>query len=181
MPTLLVLAFLFLMATEGYFKVGYVIKTHGLKGEVTIAFDSSSTLPEGHKALFILYGDQYVPHFIQNYSPRGQKAFIKFEDISTVEDAERITGCGVFLPKKSRPKPVKGAFYGDEVIGFQVRDNAGSVIGVVAEVSEGPNPQLIVHHHDKEVLIPLNGPFIQLVQKSKKEITVDLPEGLLDI
>ncbi|MBS1979502.1 MAG: 16S rRNA processing protein RimM [Bacteroidetes bacterium] len=181
MPTLLVLAFLFLMDTDGYYKVGYVIKTHGLKGEVTIALDSGRTLPEVHKALFIQHGDQFVPHFIEHHSLRGQKAFVKFEDISTIEDAEQVAGCGVFLPIKSRPKPAKGAFYGDEVIGFQVRDHAGSVIGIVAEVSEGPNPQLIVHHHEKEVLIPLNGPFIQQVQRSKKEITVDLPEGLLDI
>jgi 16S rRNA processing protein RimM len=45
----------------------------------------------------------------------------------------------------------------------------------------GPNRFLVVDHKGKEVLIPINGPFIKSVNKSKKKITVELPEGFLEL
>jgi 16S rRNA processing protein RimM len=36
-------------------------------------------------------------------------------------------------------------------------------------------------HEGKEVLIPVNSPFITSINKSKKKISVNLPEGFLDI
>jgi 16S rRNA processing protein RimM len=45
----------------------------------------------------------------------------------------------------------------------------------------GPNRLLVVKHADKEILIPMNGPFITSVNKTKKRITVNLPDGFLDI
>ena len=48
-------------------------------------------------------------------------------------------------------------------------------------VQAGPNKLLAVNHHEREVLIPLNSPFVEGVNKSKKKITVTLPDGFLDI
>ncbi len=45
----------------------------------------------------------------------------------------------------------------------------------------GPNRFLVMDHNGKEVLIPINGPFIKSVNKSKRKITVELPEGFLDL
>jgi 16S rRNA processing protein RimM len=40
---------------------------------------------------------------------------------------------------------------------------------------------LTLNYNTKEVLIPVNGPFITSTNKTKKLIKVDLPEGFLDI
>jgi 16S rRNA processing protein RimM len=48
-------------------------------------------------------------------------------------------------------------------------------------VKAGPNRLLALDHNGKEVLIPVNSPFITRINKSKKMITVNLPEGFLDI
>jgi 16S rRNA processing protein RimM len=47
--------------------------------------------------------------------------------------------------------------------------------------SAGPNKLLSVDHHGKEVLIPVNSPFITGINKSKKKISVTLPDGFLDL
>jgi 16S rRNA processing protein RimM len=52
---------------------------------------------------------------------------------------------------------------------------------VVQVEQAGPNKLLAIDHNGKEVLIPVNGPFIKGINKSKKKITVTLPEGFLDI
>jgi 16S rRNA processing protein RimM len=45
----------------------------------------------------------------------------------------------------------------------------------------GPNKLLSIDHNGKEVLIPVNSPFITGINKSKKKISVTLPEGFLEI
>jgi 16S rRNA processing protein RimM len=162
-----------------YFKIGYISKTHGLKGEVTV-----STLPECPDLTSVetLYlGDNFVPHFIETISVKGDKAFLKFEDINSIEQAAELKGRSLYLPKSERPKLARGEFYNDEVVGFEVIEEETS-LGKITDIMEaGPNRFLVFDHNGKEVLIPINGPFIKSVNKSKKRVTVELPEGFLDL
>lgn len=172
-----------LMNMEDYYKVGYVMKPHGLKGEVTISLDLNSPADwENLKTIFIEKKSQLVPYFIEAISIRNDKAFVKLEDVDTPEYAALLKGGSLYLPKKDRPKLVKGEFYNEEVIGFEVTDNEIGTLGKVLDVEEaGPNRFLIVEYNKKEVMIPVNGPFITSINKSKKKISVSLPEGFLDI
>jgi 16S rRNA processing protein RimM len=123
-----------------------------------------------------------VPYFIQHVSVRDAKAFVKFEDVDTPEEAAKISKLAIYLPKTARPKSTRGEFYDDEVKDFEVVDQTLGVLGLVTEVMQaGANRLLVLMHHEKEVLIPINSPFIISVNKSKKKISVDLPEGFLDI
>jgi 16S rRNA processing protein RimM len=86
------------------------------------------------------------------------------------------------LPKETRPKLKRGEFYDDEIIGFVVEDETIGILGAITEVStNGPNKLLVINYLGKEALIPTNGPFIKSVNKTKKLIKVELPEGFLDI
>ena len=125
----------------------------------------------------------YAPtHVIESFSDRGDKTFFKFEDIDTTENANELKGCSLYLPKTIRPKLKRGEFYDDEVLGFQVEDKTLGLLGTITEVSPtGPNRLLTLNYNNKEVLIPVNGPFITSTNKTKKLIKVDLPEGFLDI
>ncbi|MNC95569.1 Ribosome maturation factor RimM [compost metagenome] len=76
----------------------------------------------------------------------------------------------------------KGEFYSEEVIGFEVFDDVNGPLGFVEDVEQaGPNRFLILSYIQKEIMIPVNGPFIKSINKSKKTISVSLPEGFLDI
>ena len=164
------------------YKAGYVAKTHGLKGEVTIVMSVDCPDPESLKIFFVEINQNLVPHFIQSVSVKGDKAFLKFEDVNTPEEAALLKGCSLYLPKTERPKLSKGEFYSEEIVGFEVIDTENGLLGVVKEVFEhGLSRHLVVVREQKEVLIPTNGPFIQGINKSKKKITVTLPDGFLDI
>ena len=54
----------------------------------------------------------------------------------------------------------------------------GNVVGITAA---GSNRLLVVAHGGKEVLIPINSPFIKSINKGKKLVSVELPDGFLDI
>lgn len=169
------------MEKRDCYKIGYVAKAHGLKGEVTIIVTEPVDL-DPIESVFIEQKNTLVPYFIKDISDRGDKAFVKFEEINSLEQANGIKGCSLFLLKVARPKLKRGEFYDDEVVGFLVEDETLGELGSVTEVSNsGPNRLLSVAVKNKEVLIPLNSPFIKSTNKTKKIIKVALPDGFLDI
>lgn len=159
------------------------MKPHGLKGQVTISLDAGA--PENIAAVknvFIEVRERLLPYFIESISVKGNKAFLKLEEVESQEEAQQISKSAIYLPKGSRPKSGRGEFYDDEVIGFEVHDTDLGLLGKVTElVLAGPNKLLSVIYNKREVLIPLNGPFIGGVNKSRKKITVTLPEGFTEI
>lgn len=171
------------MSQDANYKIGFILKPHGLKGEVTISLDPDiPNDPESLESVFVDEDGRLVPYFIEHISVKGDKAFVKFEDVDTPEAAQAISKRALFLPKSARPKSGRGEFYDDEITGFAVTDATLGDLGVVTEVmSAGPNKLLAIDHAGREVLIPINSPFITSVNKSKKKIAVDLPDGFLDI
>jgi 16S rRNA processing protein RimM len=165
------------------YKIGFIMKPHGLKGQVTVALDNEA--PEdftGVETVFVEVSERLLPYFIQDISLKGNKAFLKLEDVNTPEEAQQISKSAIYLPKTSRPKSGRGEFYDDEVIGFEVSDTGAGTLGKITEVIQaGPNKLLAVDYGGREVLVPLNSPFIGSVNKSRKKITVTLPEGFLEI
>jgi 16S rRNA processing protein RimM len=171
------------MQVSECYKIGYIQKPHGLKGEVTIALS-----PEGPEELdsvetiFVERDNRLIPYFIESVSQRGDKAFVKFEDIDTVEMAGSISKSSLYLPKSTRAKSGRGEFYDDEILGFDVQDKTYGDLGKITAVEQaGPNKLLLLIYQEKEILIPVNGPFIVSINKTKKLITVNLPEGFLEI
>jgi 16S rRNA processing protein RimM len=170
------------MDINSCYTIGFVSRTHGLKGEVTIIFNEASPSLDTLKSVFIGRKEDLVPYFIERYSDRGDKSFVKFEDVDRQEQAQLLKGCKLYLPKSARPKAEKGDFYDDEVIGYAVEDRKVGFLGNIAEVLlMGPNRMLSVRNGEKETLIPVNGPFIQRINKAKKKFEVELPDGFLEI
>lgn len=168
------------MIREELYPIGYIRKAHGLKGEVTVILLPECPEPESIRQVYILQKGNFVPYVIQSFSQRPDQLFIRWEDVNTWEAADQLKGCEIFLPKRERPRLARGAFYNDEVIGFEVIV-AGEVLGRVREVSEhGPN-RFLVLDNARETMIPVNGPFIKSINKAKQKITVELPEGFLDL
>jgi 16S rRNA processing protein RimM len=170
------------MDLDSYFKIGYVLKPHGLKGEVTISLDDVDVDFLSVESVFLERNKQLVPYFIENISLKYPRAYLKFDDIDSADAALEISKHAIYLPKSERPKSGRGEFYDDEIVGFEVTDEEAGVLGIITEVmSAGPNRLLVLKNNGKEVLIPVNSPFVKGVNKSKRKVTVHLPEGFLDI
>ncbi len=171
------------MNIDKFYKAGFILRPHGLKGEVTISMDANAPADwENLKSIFIEKKSQLVPYFIEAISVRNNKAFVKLEDVNTPEEAALLKGNSLYLPKESRPKLERGEFYNEDVIGFEVFDETYGPLGFVEDVEQaGPNRFLILSYIQKKIMIPVNGPFIKSINKSKKKISVNLPDGFLDI
>jgi 16S rRNA processing protein RimM len=169
------------MKIDECFKIGFVSKTHGLKGEVTAVFENEFELDD-IKSLFLEFNGSLVPYFIEKISGKGSKPFLKFESVDSLTEASELKGCHLYLPKSFRPKLKRGQFYNDEVIGFAIEDETAGSLGIVIEVQgSGVNRLLTIDHKGKEILVPINSPFIKSVNKTEKRIKLNLPKGYLEI
>jgi 16S rRNA processing protein RimM len=167
------------------YPIGYVSKTHGLKGELTVQLDQTVTVDviENLESIFLEKNGRLIPYFVNGLSLNGNKAIIKLEDINTIEDANLLRGHTLYIPKSVRPKLSKGEFYDDEIVGFIMKETTAGILGTITGVEQSGQNRLIQIKNEagREILIPANGPFIKSINKSQKTILVELPEGFLDI
>ena len=177
----LLIPLLISMLKESCFQIGFIQRTHGLTGELTCVIESE--LPEAEfNAVFVEVDNRLIPYLIKSLSLQGSRSLMRLDDVETLEQAKRLVGKSLYLQKTLRPRLGRGEFYDDEITGFSVSDEVLGDLGKVREIIEaGPNKLIAVDHGEKEVLIPVNGPFIKSINKSRKTISVELPDGFLDL
>ena len=173
------------MTKEECYYLGKVTKPNGYLGGVNIYLD----VDEPHEyeelvAVFIEDRNSLIPYFIKNINIHTSKntAVVYFEDIEDFDAAQALVNKHLYLPMSSLPKLKGNQFYFHEIVGYQIIDQKEGNLGEIKEVLDYPNQALFqTFYKNKEVLIPINDDIIQKVDRKKKEILVQLPEGLLDV
>ena len=171
------------MKTEECFRIGSILKTKGLKGEMQIYVDFDDLDAIKFDAVFIDMAGKMIPYFVQSIKYlQKSNAYLFLEDIDTIEKASLLVRRDIYLPNKLKPKKKKAEFTLNDVKGFMAIDETHGELGEIIEVNEYPQ-QLIatVNYQNKEVLFPLNVDIIKGIDIEANEIYVDLPEGLLDV
>ena len=171
------------MNKDDCFELGYIIKKHGLQGEVSILLDTD--YPENYinmESVFVEIQQKLVPFFIESISINGDKAIVKFEEIDSVEQSEDMKGFKLFLPLSQLP-PLSGKdFYFHEVLGFSVEEKNAGPIGIIKDVFDASAQHLFaIDYNGREILIPVTDEIIVEIDRENKSMLVSLPEGLLDI
>ena len=170
------------MNFESCYQLGYVLKTHGLKGELVIVIDADNPQEYSEmESVFVEVNKKLVPFFIERIQLSGEKAIIRLEEIDSIEEAKKFKGSRIFLPLDVLPDLDEG-YYFHELIGFQVIDSKEGKLGTISGVFDAGSQDLIaMHYQEKEVLIPLTDEVVTKVDKKSKTIYSTLPDGLLDI
>ena len=172
------------MEKKDCFYLGKIIKKFSFKGEVMIKLDTDEPeLYENMDALFIDLRNNLVPFFIESSQfHKSELLRVKFEEVDTEEDADSILKCDVYLPIEFLPKLEDDKFYFHEVIGFTVEDINFGKVGIITAINDLTAQSLFEIDRDgTQILIPMNDDFIKKVDKKKKLIIVDTPEGLIDL
>ena len=169
--------------SKDYFQLGTIIRSHGIKGDLVIYLDADN--PSSYKKLksvFLKDGDELKEWKIVSGRVLGQLATFHFAGIEDRNTSDLMIKKEVFLPLKMLTPLKEKQFYFHEVIGFQITDMKAGALGEVTQVYELPqHPVLAIHYQNKEILIPAVPEFILHVDREKKIIEMDLPDGLLDI
>ncbi|MCB0446287.1 MAG: 16S rRNA processing protein RimM [Gelidibacter sp.] len=172
------------MQKEDCFYLGKIVKKYSFKGELLVKLDTDEPeLYDGLESVFVDLRNNLVPFFIESSQlHKSELLRIKFEDVDTEQDADSLLKCDLYLPLEFLPKLEDGKFYFHEIIGFKVEDVNFGAVGIVKSINDSTSQPLFEIDRDGiEILIPMNDAFIKKVDKKKKIITVDTPEGLIDL
>ncbi len=163
--------------------IGFCKKPHGIKGELKVQIDEEYRDDFLRaKVIFMHISGREVPYFIENIRT-GNHVLMKLEDIDTPEAAIALAGKEMFLRHEdvSTIENEEEAGY-EELIGYQLIDTKIGSVGAIADVVEFPQQMMaVVYYQEREVLIPLSEHLIAAIDDEKQTITMELPDGLLDL
>lgn len=170
------------MTQEECFQLGKITKPFGYKGQVVFFLDVDCPDDyQGLDAVFVEVKNSLVPYFIKEIKINGNKAVVTFEE-TTPDEAAALVGCRLFLPLAMLPKLDGNRFYFHEIIGWKVIDQEKGDIGTIASVIDYPAQALFqIMNNDKEILIPVIDQVIKKVDREKKIIFIEAPNGLIDL
>lgn len=169
-----------------FIEIGQLKKTFGVEGILRVSvrkvFEADFL---DTSVIFVAEGGHKVPYFVEEIHSEGE-LLIKLEDIDAKESATTISGNAVFLRKSDLKKaPLDSLVLLDDFLylsGFTIKDETVGDIGSIIEVFEMPYQIMaLVNYREKEIYIPINEKLITDVNHDQKIITMDLPEGLLNL
>ena len=167
-----------------YIKIGKIINTHGIKGELKIKSYSDFDAERYQKGntVYINYEGQYLPFCVASYRVHKGFPLVSFADVQNINDVEKYKECMIYMSASDR-KPLKnGEYYRDELVGLKVVDEQQNLIGVVTAVEEtcpGQSRLRIAREGQNDGLVPYIPVFVKKVDMEQKTITIHKEEGLL--
>jgi 16S rRNA processing protein RimM len=162
--------------------VGRVARAHGNKGQVIVNPETDFAEERFRVGQVLLVGATATPRALRAVRFHQGRPVVSFDGIETMDDAEALAGAELRVPAGESGELPAGTYYHYDLVGCEVRDAAGARIGAVAAV-EGTMElsRLVVDAPGGEVLIPLVADICVRIDVAARQITVDPPEGLIDL
>ena len=166
-----------------FLTVGQVVRTIGLKGEVKVypSTHFRDTRFKKGSHVFLLNDNHEIERelTIKLHRTNGNCDNLIFEEITSIEDAEKINKKLLFVEKTTEILGKNEYFFSD-LVGMKVDFDNGKKIGVVKAVEEyAAYATLRVKTDGKDVLIPFVKAFIKSVSLEDKQIIINYIVGLL--
>jgi 16S rRNA processing protein RimM len=156
--------------------IGKIRRPHGVKGEVVFEPypEYSHSLKKGK---VILVGNKKEAYSIQTIRKMDQNYLILFDGLDDCDKVSHLRNQLVYIRTSLLVPLPKGHYYPHQVLGMQVVDEEGKVLGILNEVLlTGANDVYVIKNGDEEeVLLPAIESVIIGVDCEKKVVTVRLP------
>lgn len=171
-----------MIRNDEVYKIGLFNKPHGIHGELSFTFTDDVFDRVDCDYLICLIDGIFVPFFIEEYRFRSEStALVKLEGINSSESARPFTNTEVYFPVKYAEESGEPEYSWDIFIGFDVEDIHYGALGKITEIDTSTiNTLFIVTNESSEWMIPAREEMIKTLDKEKRRIIMDLPEGLLD-
>ena len=172
-----------MIKNEEVYKIGIFNKPHGIHGELQFTFTDDIFDRADCDYLVCQLDGIFVPFFIEEYRFRSDStALVKLEGVDTAERARMFTNVDVYFPVEHVDEAEAGELSWNFFIGFRMEDVHHGLLGEVVDVDTTTvNTLFVVKQEGEELLVPAQEEFILGIDQEKKLITVELPEGLLDL
>lgn len=171
------------MHPENLTVFGHILRPHGLKGSLKVRL-LNGLIPQIDidEPVFILLQGGPVPFFAEERADTSRDSIVlKLEGIDTVEAAEAFTGKEVMIDLSRTTQEEPTGLHA--LVGHTVNDVNLGLLGTVTGVMEMQMQSVLELQHPsgKQILIPAVDHIVLAIDPEKKHMTVETPEGLVDI
>lgn len=164
-----------------YIAVGRIVRAHGVQGEVSMTV--LTEFPERFEETEQVYlGNEFeaTPYRLEGFRWHKKNLLLKLSGITDRTQAEQLRQQFVQVPVDEVVPLPDGEYYLFEIIGFQVITTDGEHLGVMTEVIEtGANDVYVVQDNQRQILLPAIADVVKSVDVVKKQMVVELIDGLI--
>ncbi len=167
---------------ENCYRIGVFTKTHANKGQLSAKiYVDLKFLKE--ELVFVEINNYPVPFFIdlKNSNTNIYPSIIKLKNVNTLEEANRLKGNKIYIPKNIVDDINEAITYFDNfVIGYELFDTEIGRIGCILDfVEDKNNPLYIIDNPLQDVLLPVNAIDFIEIDHNKKQLFVKIPKNIM--
>lgn len=172
------------MRKESCFYLGHFSGRYSFKGELLIKLDTDE--PEAFislESIFVEMPTGLVPFFIERIRLHKSNLLrVKLEGIDNEVEAAHFQKKSIYLPLELLPPLEGNQFYYHEITGFLAIDKQRGLLGAIRGVNDQSSQALLeIEKEGSVILVPLHDDFLMSINRKKKELHLDLPEGIVDL
>lgn len=172
--------------------IGRFNKPHGINGEISASLLYESLDPEALRCIVVKIDGINVPFFINSSRPKGRESFLFSLDGYDSEKSVAMFSNRDFyalsaelndaLDPDELQEDAEG-LYAADLEGFSLLNPQGAVLGTITGIEDSTaNVLFIVRRPDEStVFVPVADEFITDIDPDSRTITMDLPQGLLEL
>ena len=158
-----------------HFKVGKIVNTQGLKGEVRVYPFTDDINRFDELDVFYLDKDFNTKWNVERVRYKGNLVIMKIKDIDSIEKAERLRDKFIYVSREDGRELEEEEYFIADMIGLDVFTVDGEKVGVLKEVL-----QYVVKGEEKEYLIPAIMKFVPTIDMNERKMIIDPIKGMLD-
>ena len=163
--------------------LGDIVATHGVAGWLRLKlFNPQGRTIYSTGEVELARDETRLTLRVDEAKPHGGLVLVKLRDVDDMDTAHDLVGFRVSVYQDALA-PLSGSeYYYEEVVGFEVRDARGGRIGTITRIwpTQGGD-LLVVAAPGKEHLIPAVREFVRQIDVVERTVTIEAPEGLLDL
>lgn len=169
---------------SGFVLIGEVDRVRGLIGEVVVTVHSDD--PDRMSRLAAVFmrgpGGDLVRVEIEGVKKLHHRSVLKLAGYESIEQGKTLIGKELFIPREDSTPAPEGQYYAYQLIGLDVCLEEGVPVGRVEGIlRQGAQSLLVIRGAGREILIPFVPEICVNVDLERKFITVNPPDGLLDL
>lgn len=174
--------------------VGCFNKPHGVGGEISATLFRDGVDLRSLRCIVVKVDGINVPFFLTSVRPKGRESVLVSIDGYGSDEAVAVFVNREFCAVASELKELAGAveedaysdgdgFYASDLVGFTVFTPDGVTVGTVKALDDTTANVLFVvaRPGGGEVLVPVADEFVTEVNPGARTLTMELPEGLLQL
>ena len=165
-----------------YMKIGRILNTRGIKGELKIKSFTDfqdDRYKKGNK-IYIYFQDEYLEFEVKKHYKFKSLDLLLLKDYEDINLVEKYKGFDIYVDSNSQTTLFEDEYHLSEILGLKVYQN-NKELGKVVDVKTYPQGDYldILTNLNKHSLIPFRDEFVINVNIEKKFIEIVEMEGLI--